>query len=403
MSVDYGYLVHSLARLSGIPVRAFRGGEEICRSFPAELPRDPLDLCRGEVFAVTEHVGYYASPLFHYYGVLNAGQIRIVAGPTAQIMADEQKLRELAFRLDVPREEVPAFVEGMNAIQKLPVETVLQMLCTLNHLLNGGETLELTDLAIHESEQALIKEAVEKRRTSRIYEQESPEGQEHNTLALEEALMGIVRRGDTVALRRWLGSAPAVRGGTIAGDQLRQMRNTFIVTATLASRAAIRGGMREDDAFSLSDAYIRRVELLTDHAKILNLQFNMLLEFTEQVETLHRGKHATKLSLDVANYVRHHLSEKISVEKMAEELYLSRPYLSSKYRQETGQTLTDFILKEKTEEAKRLLRYSDKSLSAISSYLAFATHGHFSRVFKKYTGVTPGEYRERTLSRGERS
>ena len=393
--MDYVYLARSLARLSGIPARVYRGGEEICRCFPVDLPRDPMELCREEVFAISEHVGYYASPLFHYYGVLNAGDIRIVVGPTAQIMADEQKLRDLAFRLDVPREEVPAFVEGMNAIMHLPVETLLQMLCTLNHFLNGGETLEISDLAIHEAEQTRIKSGVEQQRTSRVYEQEAQTRPGHNTLAIEEALMSIVRRGDSVALRRWLDSAPAVQGGTIAGDQLRQLRNLFVVTATLVSRAAIRGGMRQDDAFSLSDAYIQRVELLTSHSKILNLQYNMLLEFTEQVEHLHRGRHTTKLSLDVANYVRHHLSESISVEKMAEEFFLSRPYLSAKFKQETGMTLTDFILKEKTEEAKRLLRYSEKSLSAISAYLGFSSHGHFARVFRKYAGLTPGEYREK--------
>lgn len=395
MPMDYAYLARAIARLSGIPVRVYRGGEEICRCFPVDLPRDPMELCRGEVFAISEHVGYCASQLFHYYGVLNAGEIRIIVGPTAQIMADEQKLRELAFRLDVPQEEVPAFAEGMNAIMRLPVETLLQMLCTLNHFLNAGEKLELSDLAIHEAEQTLIKSGIEQRRTSRVYEQEAPGKQEHNTLAIEEALMGIVRRGDTVALRRWLASAPAVQGGTIAPDQLRQLRNLFIVTATLVSRAAIRGGMRQDDAFSLSDAYIQRVELLTSHGKILNLQYNMLLEFTEQVEKLRRGQHTTKLSLDVANYVRHHLSEPISVEKMAGAFFLSRPYLSSRFKQETGQTLTDFILKEKTEEAKRLLRYSEKSLSAISAYLGFSSHGHFARVFKKYAGLTPGEYREK--------
>ncbi len=97
----------------------------------------------------------------------------------------------------------------------------------------------------------------------------------------------------------------------------------------------------------------------------------------------------------MANYVRHHLSEPIRVEKMAEEFFLSRPYLSSRFQRETGQTLTDFILKEKTEEAKRLLRYSDKPLSAISAYLGFSSHGHFSRVFRKYAGLTPGEYREK--------
>ena len=131
---------------------------------------------------------------------------------------------------------------------------------------------------------------------------------------------------------------------------------------------------------------------------IQNLQYNMLLEYTEQVEKLRRGKYATRLSLDVANYVRHHLSEPVSVEKMAEAFYMSRPYLSGKFRQETGQTLTDFILREKTEEAKRLLRYSEKPLSAISAYLGFSSHAHFSRVFKKYAGVTPGEYREQFRS-----
>jgi AraC-like DNA-binding protein len=395
MTIDYEYLTRSIARLSGIPVRAYRGGTELCRFFPVDLPRDPLEDCREEVLAVSEHVGFYASPLFHYYGVLNAGEFRIVVGPTAQIMADEQKLRELAFRLDVPRDRVPAFVEGMNAIVRLPAETLLQMLCTLNLFLNGGEKLELADLAIHETEQMLIKTGVERRRTSRVYDQDAPSEQEHNTLAIEEALMGIVSRGDSVALRRWLASAPAVRGGTIAGDQLRQLRNTFIVTATLVSRAAIRGGMRQDDAFSLSDAYIRRAELLTSHTGILNLQYNMLSEFTEQVEKLRRGANATRLSIDVANYVRHHLSEPISVEKMAGEFFLSRPYLSSRFRRETGRTLTDFILSEKTEEAKRLLRYSDRPLSAVSAYLGFSSHGHFSRVFRKYAGMTPGEYREK--------
>ena len=395
MAVNYEYLAKSITGLSGIPVRVYRDGTELCRCFPAPLPRDPLDICRDKVFAISEHVGYYATSLFHYYGVLNAGPVMLIAGPTAQIMADEQKLRELAFQADVPREEVPVFVEGMNAIRRLPVETLLQMLCTVNHFLNHGETLALSDLAIHDAEQAKIKTDLERQRTSRVYEEDRQTGQTHNTLAIEEAIMEIVRKGDTVALRRWMSAAPAIQSGTMAGDQLRQLRNLFIVTATLASRSAIRGGMREEDAFSLSDAYIQRVELLVSHSGIQNLQYNMLLEYTEQVDRLRHGKHATKLSLDVANYVRSHLSESISVEKMAEEFYLSRPYLSAKFKQETGRTLTDFILSEKTEEAKRLLRYSDKPLSAISAYLGFSSHGHFARVFKKYAGLTPGEYRER--------
>ncbi len=55
------------------------------------------------------------------------------------------------------------------------------------------------------------------------------------------------------------GERSDVQAGTIAGDQLRQLRNLFVVTVTLASRAAIRGGMSEDGAFTLSDLYIRQI------------------------------------------------------------------------------------------------------------------------------------------------
>ena len=80
---------------------------------------------------------------------------------------------------------------------------------------------------------------------------------------------------------------------------------------------------------------------------------------------------------------------------MAAALYISRTHLSARFRRETGVTLTEYILKEKTEEAKRRLRYTDKSLSAIASYLGFSSQSHFSRTFRKYTGLTPGEYRQK--------
>ena len=171
-------------------------------------------------------------------------------------------------------------------------------------------------MAIAGDEQRTIKTNLEQRRTKKVYEEGPPPGEAHNTLALEEMLMDLVRRGDTAALKSWMAAAPAVRGGTIAPTQLRQLRNTFIVSVTLAARAAIRGGMREEDAFSLSDGFIQRVELLTDPSKIMNLQYSMVLEYTEQVEQLHLGRHPTRLATEVANYVRRHLSEPVSAEKM---------------------------------------------------------------------------------------
>ena len=392
---DLIYICKTLSGLSGVPVRAYEDDEEIYRSAPF-LPKDPALLYEKEIGDMGEHVGYFVTPEFYVYGTVNSGNTRIVAGPTSQVPAKDRTLRELAFRCDVQKDDVPAFMRGMKSIGALPLESLIMMLLPVNYMLNG-EKLELKDVAIKDSAQEYIKKKVERGRTERVYEEEPRQTTLHNTLQIEETLMNIVRKGDTASLRQWLSSAPAVRGGEIAADQLRQLKNTLIVTATLVSRAAVRGGMDVDEAFTLSDAYIRRCEELDSQTRIVNLQYNMILEFTEQVEKIRRGKNPSKLQTDVANYVQRHLSEAVSTEEMAKEFFMSRPYLSTRFKAETGMTLTDFILNEKTEEAKRLLRYSDKSAASIAAYLGFSSHGHFCKVFRKYAGATPKEYRDRFI------
>ena len=312
-------------------------------------------------------------------------------GPTRQIANSDRELHDLALRADVSPEDMSAFLNGMKSIAPMPLESMLQILCTLNYMLNG-EKLELKDIAIYDSEQTKLKELAERQKDDSSF---SSLPVPHNTYELEQTIMNLISHGDTAALQEWVSAAPAVRGGVLAEDQLRQIKNTFVVTATLASRAAIRGGLAVEDALTLSDSFIQNCEVLNSPDRILNLQYHMLFEFAGRVERIRIGKAPTRLALAVANYVQHHLSEPVSAEKIAGELYLSRPYLSAKFRAETGMTLTDYILKEKTEEAGRLLRYTDKTLTAISLYLGFSSPGHFSRVFKKYTGCPPHEYREK--------
>ena len=98
-------------------------------------------------------------------------------------------------------------------------------------------------------------------------------------------------------------------------------------------------------------------------------------------------------SIDVANYIQHNLSLPITVQDIADALYMSRPYLSKKFKDEAGISVSDFIHKQKIDEAKRLLKYTDKSLLAISVYLGFSSQSHFTRTFKKMTGKLPKEYR----------
>lgn len=395
-NIDLSYLCTVIGNLAGVPIRVYQGEDRVFYHSLVSLPKDPMEVYWQDIWNIRSNVGYFVTNHFNYYGIINSGDIKIIIGPTRQTENTTQELRELAFRADVPPEDTDDFVNAMKSIIRMPLESIMQMLCTMNYILNG-EKLSLHDITIYDTQQDELRNIIAQQAPVSYTSEAGHVPNVHNTFELEQTVMNIVRKGDTTALQDWIKAAPAVNGGILAHEQLRQLKNTFIVTATLASRAAIRGGMDVDDAFSLSDSFIQKCELMNAPDQIINLQYHMVLEFTRRVERVRLGKRPGKLTIDVANYIQHHLSEPITAEDIAKELYLSRPYLSRKFIEETGESLTDFILKEKTEEAKRLLRYTDKSLTAISNYLGFSSQSHFSRVFKKYANCTPGEYRERYL------
>lgn len=394
--LDLCYLCTVIGNLSGVPIRIFQGEERVFYHALVQLSKDPMVLYWKELSRIQTNVGYFVTEDFYYYGIVHSGDQKIIIGPTRQVAGSRQELQELAFRCDVAPNDTDDFIRAIKSIVPMPLESIMQILCTINYVLNG-EKLTLQDISIYDAEQEdLRKQLISQQAplTECVHSEEAQNtGSVHNSFQLEQTLMDMIRRGDTSALRNWIASAPAVNGGTLAVDQLRQMKNTLIVTATLASRAAIQGGMDVDDAFSLSDGFIQKCELLNSPEQIINLHYHMVLTFTEKVEHLRTGSHSSKLAIEVSNYIQHHLSEPITAEAIAQSLYLSRPYLSRRFKEETGVSLTDFILKEKTEEAKRLLRYTDKSAAMIGLYLGFSSHGHFTRVFKKYAGISPKEYR----------
>lgn len=392
---DLEYICNAVANLSGIPVRLIYGGRQVFYSSVVELEKDPMLSCKDGIRSVKDNVGYYVTGNFDYYGIVNSGGYTIVIGPTRQTTPADADLKELAFTIDIPSENIENFVRSMKSIVTMPFESVIQMLCVINFALNG-EKLNIGDVAIREEQQmAFIKNLAERRSEELFGDVAAASAQPaHNTYDIERHIADVVSSGDTDALNEWVMSAPAVRGGVLAAGQLRQVKNIFIVTATVVSRAAIRGGMTVEDAFSLSDDFIRKCELLSSHDAVINLQYRMVLEFTERVGRLKIGSGETRFTSDIANYVRHHISEKIGADEVADALYMSRPYLSSRFIRETGMSLTDYILREKTEEAKKLLRYTDKPILAVSEYLGFSSQSHFTRVFKKITGVTPGKYRQ---------
>lgn len=335
---DLKYLSTTIGNLAGVPIRIYKNKTKIFYYSFVKLPKDPIIPYNERVLDISEHVGYFITPRFHYYGVVNSGEYKIVLGPSRQWTANKTDLTELAFECDVPQDETEEFVNAMENLVALPLDSVLQTLCSVNFVLNK-EKLSLADITIYDDEQLRLSEKLDAEQTTKHYDSEvklSNGEAVHNTLTLEQTIMNFVRHGDVSALKEWIKSAPAVRPGKLSSDTLRQLKNTFIVTATLVSRSAIRGGMDANDALSLSDAYIQKCELLSSVEAIVNLQFHMVLEYTERVERLKLGKNPTKLLTDIANYVQKHLTEPVNIEALSKAVFVSRTHLAVKFKKRNG-------------------------------------------------------------------
>ena len=389
--IDIKYLSTSIGNLAGVPVRIYENGVMTLFHSLQDFPADPIKPYVESVLNIGGNVGYFVTPYFNYYGVVRKGNTAIVIGPSRQTPMSEKDLRELAFSCDVSAGDTERFISAMKSLVQMPLESILQILCTVNHVL-CGERLSLKDVAIYDLGNGTDNE-IEINTDTNLEDNIGTQDAVHNTLTLENHLMDMVSRGDVQALTEWASIAPAVRGGRLTDDACRQIKNTFIVSTTLTSRAAIRGGVDVEEALSLSDSYIRKCEILSTAEQILNLQYRMVLDYTSRVEKQKASEGSSKLINDVTKYVRKNISGRTSVEDMARSMFISRTHLAAKFKHQSGITLTDFILTEKINEAKRLLTYTDKSLLAIGEYLGFSSQSHFTKVFKKYSGKTPSEYK----------
>ncbi|WP_088104842.1 response regulator transcription factor [Halalkalibacter urbisdiaboli] len=92
-------------------------------------------------------------------------------------------------------------------------------------------------------------------------------------------------------------------------------------------------------------------------------------------------------------YVETHIHEKITMEKVAQHLYLNPSYFSRIFKKETGDTFIDYVNRAKIEKAYHYLVESNNTVEDIASRLGYDNTSYFIKLFKKYTNKTPAEYR----------
>lgn len=230
-------------------------------------------------------------------------------------------------------------------------------------------------------------------------------GVQHNSFEIEMKILHAIENGrkdDLLALLLHVPSSNAASGIT-APDHLRIIKNTFISSATLTSRAAVRAGLDYEFALTLSDSYISKVEGLKNESEIPPLLGKMMQDFCIRVAELNKPKDCSPLTVAILDDVGRHLYEALTVADISTRLHKSPSYISRTFEKDMNLPLKQYILRQKIKEAQWLLISKDHSISDISMRLGFSSQPHFQTAFKKISGISPNTYRQRysTVEAGE--
>ena len=180
-------------------------------------------------------------------------------------------------------------------------------------------------------------------------------GWHHHTHAEDTWQFELLKAGDMRAVEEGILRFNSANTGHLSDDPVRNRKYLFVTSVTQACRAAINGGMDSERAYNISDLYIQKMDILETEEEICKLHADMMTFYTKEMAELDRKR------------------------------VYSRPVV----------ICMDYILLRKLEAARNMLKYSEYSYAEISAILALSSQSHFSRIFKKETGYTPKEYRDR--------
>lgn len=97
---------------------------------------------------------------------------------------------------------------------------------------------------------------------------------------------------------------------------------------------------------------------------------------------------------DLCDFLQNTFREKLTLDQIAEEVGLSKYYMSREFKRYVGKTIFQYIIDCRISLAQRLLRYSDMAINEIAEYVGFEDHNGFYRAFSQREDMSPSAYRK---------
>lgn len=205
----------------------------------------------------------------------------------------------------------------------------------------------------------------------------------------------LVQNGETARLKERLHvQMEKFPAGRITKDARKQLEYLTVSLVNTFMIAAIQGGVYPPAANAIADQALRRLSQLKNVAEIPALVSEAALRLSEMVSETTQQDTGNVHVEKAKHYLSDHLTQEIRTEDIAAAVGLSPYHLSRLFKTHTGMTMREYLTRERIESAKQLLATTDRTIPQISSLLRFCDQSYFTVVFRRLTGLTPGEYRK---------
>lgn len=386
----------SLQQILNVPVSLYHG-TDLMESFPAGhffLPDITFTLLHKAALQSSHTHGVVISDDYVFYGFIRVAGTDscIYVGPGLAFHINDEKAEGILDSVSLPTSRTEELVRCLRSSAPLRHRQFTAAITFVDSLINNIESapayLEFDQLCPERAPQPPIGV-------------ESPEFIEQTGDTMEKELLSFIENGDPegmISYIRHMGDQPVGVPQTLATSGAT-LRSIFTLSAGLASRAAVRGGLDYDYSTSLYNNYLVAYENIRSYAEFNSLFVQMMTDFADRVSEVHTLGTDSPLVIQISREISRHVHEKYSLRDLAEDLHMSAPYLSTHFHNQTGRTLSTYINEVKVNEAKRLLKNRNNSIAKVSAMLGYSSQNYFQRVFLKMSGVTPNEYRNTTESR----
>ena len=131
----------------------------------------------------------------------------------------------------------------------------------------------------------------------------------------------------------------------------------------------------------------------TELKELINKAVYNLNQNSKQADHINAVNYSLPVRL-ACEYIEKNFQENINLNKISNYVSLSKNYFCNIFKKETGITIWDYLIRIRMEEAKRMLLETEQKTYEISERVGYDDPSYFGRLFKKYTGFTPMEFRE---------